>query len=71
MLPMHMCICRYFGHHVALAKQIDGKFGGSDKVTPQRKGESVVDSAEDRNKMVFERLDCSLGHVPAVAVGRY
>ena len=21
--------------------------------------------------MVFERLDCPLGHVPAVAVGRY
>ena len=45
MLPVHMCICRYFGHHVALAKQIDGKFGGLDEVSPQRKGESVVDSA--------------------------
>ena len=44
MLPVHMCICRYFGHHGALAKQIDGKFGRSDEVAPQRKGENVVDS---------------------------
>jgi hypothetical protein len=53
MLPMHMCVCRYFGYHVALTKQIDGKFGGSNEVTPQRKEESVVDSAEDRNEMIF------------------
>ena len=53
MLPMHMCVCRYFGYHVALTKQIDGKFGGSNEVTPQRKEESVIDSAEDRNEMIF------------------
>ena len=71
MLPMHMCICQYFGHHVALAKQIDGKFGRSDKVTPHRKGESVINFTEDQNEMVFEHLDRSLSHAPAVAVGRY
>jgi hypothetical protein len=71
MLPVHMCICRYFGYHVALTKQIDGEFGGSNEVTPQRKWESVVDTAEDQDEMIFERLDRALGHVSAVAVGRY
>ncbi len=71
MLPVHMCISRYFGHYVALAKQIDGKFGGSDEVAPQGQGKPVVDSAQDRDKVVFERLDRPLSHVPSVAVGRY
>ncbi len=70
-LLVHVCMCRYFGHHVALATQVDGKFGGLDEVAPQRKGEPVVDSAEDHDEMVFERLDCLLCHVPLVAVGRY
>jgi len=66
-----MCICQYFEHHIALVKQIDGKFGGSDKVATQRKGEPVIDSAYDHNELIFECLDLLLGHVPAVAVGRY
>jgi hypothetical protein len=45
MLPMHMCIYQYFGHPIALVKQIGDRFGGLDKVAPQRKGKLAVNSA--------------------------
>ena len=68
---MHVCVCLYFGCHIALAKQIDGKFGGSDKVAPQREGEPVVVSAEDHDEICLNVwITCSAMFL-LVAVGWY
>ncbi len=41
------------------------------KMAPQGEGKSIVDSAEDGDKMVFERLDSLFGNVTMVAVQGY
>ncbi len=38
-------------------------------MAPQGKGKSIVDSAKDEDKMVFERLDSLFSNVAMVAVG--
>jgi hypothetical protein len=52
-LPMHVRICQYFWHHVALLEQINGEFCWSNKVAPQREWKPVVNSAEDCHEIFF------------------
>jgi hypothetical protein len=52
----------------ALLQLIDGEFHWLHKMAPQGEGKSIVNSAEDGDKMVFECLDCPFGNVAMVAV---
>jgi hypothetical protein len=47
---------------------MDGEFRWLQEMTPKGEGTSIVDSAEDGEKMIFEHMDSTFGNVAMVAV---
>ena len=58
------------GVDVALTEEEELAFYLGNDLVPQAEGKSVSCAAEDRDKVVLPKLDCLLGDVSTVVVGR-
>ncbi len=61
-----LSVCLQFGVDARAAEQIERRFRLGEEFVPQVKGKIIINTAESRNEMVFERAYSTFGGVAAM-----